>query len=50
MTSFFNANKIEYAMTLKQTDFYSIGEIREIVHIDNESYFYKLLKKHANAK
>lgn len=45
MTSFFNLNKIEYAKTLKQSGFYSISEIREIINIDNESYFYKLVKK-----
>lgn len=45
MTTFFNTNKIEYAITLKQTGFYSNNDIREIVNIPNESYFYKLLKK-----
>lgn len=48
MTAFFNANKIEYALTLKQTGFYTISQIREIINIENESYFYKLLKKHTN--
>ena len=33
MTSFFNTSKIEYALMLKQTGFYTISEIREIVHI-----------------
>ena len=49
MTNFFNTNKIEYALTLKQTGFYTVSEIREIVHIENESYFYKLLKKHSKS-
>ena len=48
MTAFFNTNKIEYALTLKQTGFYTVSQIREIVNIENESYFYKLLKKHTN--
>lgn len=45
MTSFFNTNKIEYAITLKKTGFYTNSDIREIINISNESYFYKLLKK-----
>ena len=50
MTSFFNTNKIEYAITLKQTGFYTASNIREIVNLTNESYFYKLLKKHSIKK
>lgn len=46
MTSFFNKNKIEYAIILKQTGYYTMSEIRNIVNIENESYFYKLLKKY----
>lgn len=46
MTNFLNANKIEYALSLRQTYFYTVSEIREIVNIENESYFHKLLKKH----
>ncbi len=49
MTSFFNTSKIEYALMLKQTGFYTISEIREIVHVENESYFYKLLKKRSKS-
>lgn len=45
MTSFFNKNKIEYAMILKQTGYYTMTEIRSIVNIESESYFYKLLRK-----
>ena len=49
MTSFFNKNKIEYAIILKQTGFYTMAEIRKIINIENESYFYKLLKKNTKS-
>lgn len=50
MSTFFNTSKIEYAIALKQTGFYTTEEIRNIINIDNESYYYKLLKKHKISK